>query len=82
MGASRWHRVDPADVLAEGRVRSVTVGASYLNFTHEAGRIRDAYGEARYARLVALKDACDPANLFRLNHNIQPSQPAAEPVLA
>ena len=25
MEASSWHRVDPADVPAEGRVRSVTV---------------------------------------------------------
>ena len=25
MGASSWHRVDPVDVPAEGRVRSVTV---------------------------------------------------------
>ena len=63
-------------------MRPFGAGASYLNFTHEAGRVRDAYGDAKYARLVALKDACDPANLFRLNHNIQPSQPAAKPVLA
>jgi FAD/FMN-containing dehydrogenase len=48
-------------------------GASYLNFTHEAGRVRDAYGDAKYARLVALKDTYDPANLFRLNQNIRPS---------
>jgi hypothetical protein len=46
-------------------------GASYLNFTHEADRVRDA----KYAHLVALKDTYDPANLFRLNQNIRPSQP-------
>jgi FAD/FMN-containing dehydrogenase len=51
-------------------------GASYLNFTHEAGRVRDAYGDATYARLVALKDTYDPANVFRLNQNIRPSSPA------
>ncbi len=33
-------------------------------------------------RLLALKDTYDPANLFRLDHNILPSLPAAEPVLA
>jgi hypothetical protein len=32
--------------------------------------------------LVALNNSYDPANLFRLNQNIRPSQPAAEPVLA
>ena len=63
-------------------MRPFSTGASYLNFTHEADRVRDAYGDATYARLVALKDTYDPANLFRLNQNIRPSQPAAEPALA
>jgi FAD/FMN-containing dehydrogenase len=54
-------------------------GAAYLNFTPEADRVRDAYGDATYARLAALKDRYDPANLFRLNQNIRPSRPAAEP---
>lgn len=63
-------------------VRPFSTGASHLNFTHEADRVRDAYGDATYARLVALKDTYDPANLFRLNQNIRPSQPAAEPALA
>ncbi len=63
-------------------MRPYRTGASYLNFTHEADRVRDAYGDATYARLVALKDTCDPANLVRHNQNIRPSQPAVEPVLA
>ena len=36
-------------------------------------RVRDAYGRDKYDRLVALKDAYDPTNLFRLNQNIAPS---------
>ena len=85
---SAW--LDPADaekMIAATRafaaaMRLFGTGASYLNFTHEADRVRDAYGDATYARLVALKDTYDPANLFRLNQNIRPSQPAAEPALA
>ncbi|NDU76278.1 FAD-binding protein [Actinomadura sp. DSM 109109] len=62
-------------------MRPFGTGASYLNFTAEGNRVRDAYGEEKYARLVALKDFYDPANLFRLNQNIRPTHPA-EPVLA
>jgi len=63
-------------------MRPFSTGAAYLNFTAEADRVRDAYGDGKYARLVALKDAYDPANLFRLNQNIRPSHTAAEPALA
>ena len=63
-------------------MRPFATGAAYLNFTPEADRVRDAYGDAKYARLVALKDRYDPANLFRLNQNIRPSRAAAEPALA
>ena len=63
-------------------MRAFGTGASYLNFTHEPDRVRDAYGNAKYARLVALKDTYDPENRFRLNQNIRPSHAAAEPALA
>jgi hypothetical protein len=49
-------------------------GRAYVNFLAEEGRdrVRAAYGEERYARLVALKRAHDPDNVLRLNQNIDP----------
>jgi len=49
-------------------------GGAYVNFLSSEGeeRVRAAYGD-KYGRLVALKDAYDPTNLFRLNQNIAPS---------
>ncbi len=46
-----------------------------VNFLDEddEGQVRAAYGPETYQRLVALKDRYDPTNLFRLNHNIRPS---------
>jgi FAD/FMN-containing dehydrogenase len=38
-------------------------------------RVRQAYGAETYDRLVALKDRHDPANVFRMNQNIEPSAP-------
>jgi FAD/FMN-containing dehydrogenase len=57
-----------------------STGGAYLNFTPEE-RVRDAYGAAKYERLVALKDRYDPDNLFRLNQNIKPSRGASEAAL-
>ncbi|MGY1604392.1 FAD-binding oxidoreductase [Geodermatophilus sp. SYSU D00815] len=47
----------------------------YVNFLMEEGdgRVRQAYGEAKYRRLTALKQAYDPTNVFRLNQNIPPA---------
>jgi FAD/FMN-containing dehydrogenase len=81
---------DPADDarhIAAGRafaeaMRPFSTGGAYLNFTPESNRVRDAFGEEKYERLVALKDRYDPGNLFRLNQNIVPSRHAAEPALA
>jgi FAD/FMN-containing dehydrogenase len=49
-------------------------GRVYVNFLGEEGgnRVRQAYGERTYERLVELKRAYDPTNLFRLNQNIEP----------
>jgi FAD/FMN-containing dehydrogenase len=49
-------------------------GHVYLNFLGDEGadRVRQAYGERQYERLVGLKRRYDPTNFFRLNQNIEP----------
>jgi len=63
-----WGRAVMADLLPfamEGR---------YVNDVAEAGEgvARAVYGDAKYERLVALKRAWDPDNVFRLNQNVRP----------
>jgi FAD/FMN-containing dehydrogenase len=49
-------------------------GGFYPNYDADsaADRVELAFGSAKYARLAAAKRAFDPANIFRLNQNIQP----------
>jgi FAD/FMN-containing dehydrogenase len=48
------------------------VYVNYLGVGETADRVRAAYGDAKYARLVELKNRYDPTNLFRYNQNIPP----------
>jgi FAD/FMN-containing dehydrogenase len=73
---------DPADTEANiawvragaEAVRPYATGETYLNFLDatDPARIRAAYG-ASYERLVQIKNTYDPANVFRLNHNLRPT---------
>jgi FAD/FMN-containing dehydrogenase len=58
-----------------------SAGGGYVNFLGDegSGRVRAAYGERNYRRLVALKNAYDPDNAFRLNQNILPERGLAGP---
>jgi hypothetical protein len=49
-------------------------GDAYVGFLGSEGgaRIREAYPGATWERLAVVKKRYDPANLFRLNHNITP----------
>jgi FAD/FMN-containing dehydrogenase len=85
---SLWRdAVDDERLIAANRafadvMRPFGTSGAYLNFTPEPDRVRDAYGEEKYGRLVALKDKYDPGNLFRLNQNVEPSKRVSEPALA
>lgn len=78
---------DPADddrmvELARGYrddLRRFATGATYLNFLGEEGsaRLRAGFGAESYERLVRVKTAWDPANVFRSNQNIRPLAAAA-----
>ena len=52
-----------------------STGGVYVNFLGNEGeeRIRAAYGQEKFERLVALKNTYDPTNLFRVNQNIKPT---------
>jgi FAD/FMN-containing dehydrogenase len=70
---------DPAADIAwtEGLfdpLRPMSAGA-YANFLGDEGetRIREAYPQATYDRLAAVKTRLDPANVFHRNQNIRPA---------
>ena len=50
------------------------VAGRYVNDVAESGEdvVRSVYGDAKYERLVQLKQAWDPDNVFQLNQNIPP----------
>jgi hypothetical protein len=56
-------------------LRPWSAGGGYVNHLGDEGpaRIREAYGAATWARLVALKNRYDPTNLFALNQNVPPN---------
>ncbi|MFJ3233891.1 FAD-binding oxidoreductase [Streptomyces sp. NPDC086787] len=67
-----WARETRREIARHGR------GATYVNFTGDADedRVRAAYPDTVRERLTRVKDAYDPANMFRLNQNIRPSAAA------
>jgi len=56
-------------------LKPFTSPGQYVNDVIEAGEgiARGIYGDLKYQRLVNLKQAWDPGNVFRLNHNINPA---------
>ena len=86
--AARW--TDPAD--DDRQISSAREFASalepyasgaYVNALSEDSNdaLHRVYSDRQLSRLVSVKDAYDPDNIFHLNHNIRPSSPktSAEP---
>jgi FAD/FMN-containing dehydrogenase len=80
--ATRWE--DPAeDEERIGTLRGYAAtlapyaSGAYVN-TLNGDPIQRAFPPATLERLVALKTAYDPANVFHLNQNIKPGEPTAE----
>ncbi len=58
---------------ALGRFRQ-GVYVNFLGGDEEAGRVREAYGDSVYDRLVDVKRTYDPDNVFHHNQNIRPER--------
>jgi hypothetical protein len=56
---------------ALGRFRE-GVYVNFLGGDEDTGRVREAYGDAVYNRLVDVKNMYDPDNVFHYNQNIRP----------
>lgn len=57
-------------------IRPFSSGGVYVNFLSAddgEDRVRAAYGETKFERLVQLKSKYDPQNLFQVNKNIKPA---------
>jgi FAD/FMN-containing dehydrogenase len=76
------HRSVPFSVTVDGEdlgpLAPHVTGGSFLNFLKDTARTRDAYTAADYARLLELKRAYDPDNLFGVGHRIVPATTAVE----
>jgi FAD/FMN-containing dehydrogenase len=77
---TRWqHPADDDKCLAWARDFHTTTKAFaqgvYVNFLSDEGedRVREAYSEAIWERLVRIKNRYDPHNFFRMNQNIKPT---------
>jgi FAD/FMN-containing dehydrogenase len=67
--ATLFEALGPA-LTGEVLINSLDAGSTSPQLT------RRAYSAENYRKLVALKDKYDPSNVFRFNHNIEPSQRA------
>jgi FAD/FMN-containing dehydrogenase len=77
----RWADASEADAniawtrAVHAAMQSYAAGVyvNYLSVGEQNDRVRQAYGEEKYDRLVELKNRYDPGNRFCFNQNIPPS---------
>ncbi len=76
------HRHIPFSVTVDGEdiapLAPHATGGSFLNFLKDTSRTRDAYTAADFARLLELKRAYDPDNLFGAGHSLVPAHAAMD----
>jgi len=83
-----WHDASEREAHTEWARAVITAaadastGRAYVNFLGDAHAAPSAYGEATHRRLVALKNAYDPTNVFQLNQNIEPDVAATGTAVA
>lgn len=80
VAASRWQDASEDDARMDAARRYAGTmdrfaSGAYVNVLGDDGErgIRRAYSSEKLARLTAVKDVYDPANVFHLNQNIPPS---------
>ncbi|MGW3352956.1 FAD-binding oxidoreductase [Nonomuraea rubra] len=71
-GTAGAEEIDAAQAAAIERLRPWCTGYSLLSFMSDVDGVERGYRPEVYRELVSLKRRVDPANLFRLNHNIRP----------
>ena len=76
------HRLLPFSVTVDGEdvaaLEPHVTGGSFLNFLKDTSRTRDAYTAADHARLLELKRAYDPDNVFGVGHGLVATAAPAE----
>jgi FAD/FMN-containing dehydrogenase len=73
------HRDVPFSITVDGPAEAnaplarYATGGSFLNFLKDTTRTESAYTAANWERLRDVKRAYDPANVFRVGHNVAPA---------